>query len=783
MRQPVLTCLVAWLMCLCMALETSPLWAQEVQENTPQVPIPSVPPTEAILKVHAPLGVVITIDGNRFEGPTTFRFRDLVPNRRYHSMVTVSLQGKELANRILFILGGSQIEWAVPELQEAKLPFPPQTGHQLPVTSLDADQVGLRVITGSLDKTLAVWDVASGWKLSELRGHTQAISSVSMSSNGLRAVSGAGSNPFLPAEAFVWNLEDATILHKLKLEETVLTDVAISPDGKEVATGTEDGTVTIWDVDLGEIVRELSTVESPIQTLAFDHSATHLVATNAQGELFLWDRGSGDEGVSLEREPTAIEALAFHPIKNQLLISSQKGTLEVWNLGDGSLLQAMPKTPRPVHSVGFSPTGDRILVGSRDQEVYLLDADSGENIRTFRTGAYGPVTACFTGNDTFVTRGGSGIEASSIQRWRTIDGEQLDALVGRLKPVTGVAFQDGGNAFVTVDGQMWIWNPLWTKVRKIGTAGNWGYREGYLHPDGQTILGISQQLELWKSDGTELMQAMQPSDGKPKCLSWSPKRAQAFTGSEGGTFWNIASGEQAGRIFEHGASLDSADFDFSGDYLITGGHLEPEAFVWDVKTSSKQRILRGHTDGISSVRFDSSGGKAITGSLDGTAKVWDLTDGSELLSLEGHSGEVTAVAFDPLAKLVITGSEKGELFVWDANEGTLLREWHLHQGRIHSLSVHHEGRLVLTGSHDGTARLWDLYTGDELLQLLTTKSGEWLIVSPLGFVYGNDNAIPKLGWQWNPNKEESEIRSIPTKWLAPGLLPRLLSGERWLPSW
>ena len=114
-------------------------------------------------------------------------------------------------------------------------------GHQGYVSSVAISPDGKRIVTGSRDNTARVWEAASGKELLTLKGHTSAVRSVAISPDGKRIVTGSRDNT-----ARVWEAASGKELLTLKGHQDSVDSVAISPDGKRIVTGSYDRTARVW---------------------------------------------------------------------------------------------------------------------------------------------------------------------------------------------------------------------------------------------------------------------------------------------------------------------------------------------------------------------------------------------------------------------------------------------------------------------------------------------------------------------------------------------------------
>src|SRR5262249_41046362 len=114
-------------------------------------------------------------------------------------------------------------------------------GHTEGVNSVAISPDGMRVLSGSEDWTLRLWDLSTGQTLKVLQGHSAAIRSVAFSPNGKQALSGSADGTVL-----LWDLATGDTLQTLT-GRSAITSVQFSPDGKHTVSGSVDGTIRLWE--------------------------------------------------------------------------------------------------------------------------------------------------------------------------------------------------------------------------------------------------------------------------------------------------------------------------------------------------------------------------------------------------------------------------------------------------------------------------------------------------------------------------------------------------------
>ena len=126
----------------------------------------------------------------------------------------------------------------------------PQIGHPYGVTSVAFSPDGTRLLSGSDDKTLKLWDAATGALLRTFEGHSDQVRSVAFSPDGTRLLSGSDDRTLK-----LWDAATGALLRTLEGHSDHVRAVAFSPDGTRLLSGSDDRTLKLWDAATGAALR------------------------------------------------------------------------------------------------------------------------------------------------------------------------------------------------------------------------------------------------------------------------------------------------------------------------------------------------------------------------------------------------------------------------------------------------------------------------------------------------------------------------------------------------
>jgi WD40 repeat protein len=314
-----------------------------------------------------------------------------------------------------------------PEMQTKPLISPQE------ITTQEGPSVGLTMPVSVPSPPRAVLTSFVGTLISTYRGHTHFVETLAWSPDSLRIASGGWDE-----KVHVWNptkgepllIYDGHASNKAMasggISGGMVFDVAWSPDGISIASGSWDKTVQVWDASNGR------------QICIY------------RGHL------------------TSVPALAWSPDGIYIASASVDGTVQVWEAGTGKHIQTFGGHNSYVYAVTWSPDGTRIASGGNDRKVHIWDAVTGELHLTYENHVSDVAAVAWSPNG-YCIASGSSIYKGTVHVWDATTGTQVQIYEGHSGNVKTVAWSPDSTriASASTDGIVHVWyastgSHIWT---------------------------------------------------------------------------------------------------------------------------------------------------------------------------------------------------------------------------------------------------------------------------------------------------------------------------------
>jgi WD40 repeat protein len=216
---------------------------------------------------------------------------------------------------------------------------------------------------------LKLWNVRTGRKLRTVAGHAEMVRAVALSEDGRQAVSASDDNTLK-----VWDLKTGRELYVLAGHSEVVNDVAVSGDGRRAVSASKDSTLKVWDLETSREVHTLTGHSSGVSSVAVSRDGRRAVSASAQETMLkVWDLETGREIHTLAGHSAGVNGVAVSGDGRRAVSASEDHTLKVWYLEAGELVATFT-CDAPARCCSFA-SRSRIVAGDLSGRVHFLSLE------------------------------------------------------------------------------------------------------------------------------------------------------------------------------------------------------------------------------------------------------------------------------------------------------------------------------------------------------------------------------------------------------------------------
>lgn len=311
-----------------------------------------------------------------------------------------------------------------------------------------------------------------------------------------------------------------------------ISSVAFSPDGRSLATGSDDYTIKLWVVANGLEARALKKHHYDVTSVSYSSDGLYLATGSGDNSAIIWEVATGRLVRRIRGLKGFVRSVAFSPDGSILAIGSDDNLIRLWDISTGQHIRTLRGHVDPVYSVVFSPDGRYIATGS----LFNFDADQMASEAEIEKNP-------FAADPT--ERNLRRLEGPVAILWDVITGSEIRTFKGHADAVWTVSFS----------------------------------------PDGQYLATGSRDKTamLWEVSTGQRVSYLQGHKSQVRSVSFSPDGRFLATGSDDNTakLWEVSTGREVRTFNGHEGPVRSVAFSADHRYLVTASN-DRTAKLWDI---------------------------------------------------------------------------------------------------------------------------------------------------------------------------------------------------------
>lgn len=569
---------------------------------------------------------------------------------------------------------------------------------------------GKTIATACNDNRVRVWNVENGQMIEspEQRGAWK----ISFYPDGNRFAVASSSN----AAPVVKIYETATLkeIFAFKNHTKRIRAVDVAPDGKTIATGSQDGNLIIWNAENGEEIRRVSfaTPQKGVELfdVQFSKDGMNLAVlgfeTLAVFDTRNWQMKQADVDKFLDKNIFLNGwKIVFSPLGKTLAMGTFNGDVVFLDAETFEILRVLKIHQSNVKSLAFTADGKTLVTGSGDRTVKFVDVQTGEITNELR-GHFSGV------HEVLISPDGSKLATASadfdLSFWNFETFAKTNAILTnsfvfafseKAESVYGwnnTNYEIGGwkiaekNKFLTSKSAVNAFAADFSDDKKSIVFGE---REGFV-----SIFDVTAGNEIRR---------LKTYDRSIYAITFASGGSKILASYEDGLIkgFDSASGEELFSVRASTEIIKTIAVSPDGKIFAVGGN-DKMVRIFEIETGREIAVLQGNTKPLYKLAFSSDGKYLAAGGADDIARIWRVEDKKLIHELSGMSAGIFAVAFSPDGKRLATASDVGVIRLWNTETGEQVLAFTASRKQINYLKFSADGKNLISIDANGKLSVW-----------------------------------------------------------------------------
>jgi WD40 repeat protein len=541
-----------------------------------------------------------------------------------------------------------------------------------------------------------------------LEEHSNSVNSVAISLDGKTLASASDDKTIR-----LWNLQTQKPIATLTGHTSSVNSVAISLDGKTLASASDDKTIRLWNLQTQKPIATLTGHTSSVNSVAISLDGKTLASASDDKTIRLWNLQTQKPIATLTGHTSWVNSVGFSPDRLTLASASDDKTIRLWNLQTQKPIATLTGHQASVNSVGFSPDSLTLASASTDNTIKLWNLQTQKLIKTL-TGHTSSVNSVGFSPDGNTLASAS--TDNTLKLWNLQTSKLIKTLTGHSNWVNSVVFSpDDTLASASSDNTIKLWHLVWDRpTQKLELMGTLTRHSDSVNsiafsPDGKTLASASDDnsIKLWNLQIQKPIVTLTGHQASVNSVAFSPDGKTLASASDDKTVkeWDTASG----KVLKTLSTLNSVrvvSFSPDGKLLATGS-ADKTVKLWNTTGQLLTTLISPNS--VRAVSFSPDGKLLATGSGDKTVKLWDIT-GKSIKTLTGHQASVNSVAFSPDGLTLASASDDNSIKLWNRQTQEPIATLTGHSSYVNSVAFSGDNTTLASASSDATIKLWNLQT-------------------------------------------------------------------------
>jgi WD40 repeat protein len=484
--------------------------------------------------------------------------------------------------------------------------------HQAPVLDVKFSPMDAIFASCGEDTKIRLWKEDGTLFNTFNGGHHKWVSCLCFSPDGQRIVTGSSDRTLI-----VWNI-NGTLIRTIKAHDSFIEDIDISPSGRIIASVSRGRDIKLWNME-GDLLTVLESHTDKVLGVRFHPQGKYLVSVSSDRTVKVWDT-KGNLLKTLYGHKGGVHSVCFNINGDTVITGSQDAIMKFWRVNGNSLSWLIGHSDE-VNCIAFSSDHRFIATASNDCMIKIWHSN-GKLISSLLGHKESVNSVCFSPNNQFLLSVGGD---RAIKIWDA-KGNLIKTIYNEHElTIHSVIYRGDGEVFATAsgDGTIRLWNKDGDWIHTLSGHGSAVYQVCF-SPDGNMLASASQDktVKIWHWDGT-LLQTLSGHTGEVYGVCFSPDNQTIASSGKDTTvkLWNL-DGKLLKSLTQHTAEVRSVCFSPDG-YTLASGSSDRTVKIWSLD-GKELLTLQGNQSRVKCVRFSPDSNTLASSGANGNVILWDF---------------------------------------------------------------------------------------------------------------------------------------------------------------
>jgi WD40 repeat protein len=470
---------------------------------------------------------------------------------------------------------------------------------------------------------------------------------LAFSPDGTKLVSGSIEN-----KVRVWNVENGSMVATMVGHTMAITGVAFLSNGEKVVSASSDGTIRVWSIN-GTLALDITTLKSRVSSFAVSPDGQYLLSSSQDGKIIIFRSIDGTVLGQITGHTTFVRSVLFLPDDSMLISSSWDKSISVWKIVEGTKSKSLEGHSGEVQSLAISPDGKTIASAGWDDQIIIWDLQNMKMVNKIKYNFGNVLSIKYTpdGQSIIVCS-----DDGTVTKWN-ISGTSFVNIIRLSKVISTRLFIYGIELNYTQALEQNFENPYNIADMLLPSKSDqFAWDSTILQNSNKIAIGTtggeikildlenSQIVKSIKSDLKEIRAIASSKDDRMITIGGFDGSVQSFDTNSGEIIWSVPDSYKQVRSLTY--SPDGQ--------LIAAAFSDGMIKIIDASNGKLLTTLYGHTNWVNAVAFSSDGRLLASASDDGTIIIWGIID------VEKTNSEKTTYSIDQNTSEITPSSTQSE---------------------------------------------------------------------------------------------------------------------------